>query len=753
MSDSNSVLSQYTAVPGNLFALLSRYRVAIPGIQRHYVQGADNPRAKDVRANFIRALFAAFTCPQGKLHLHFVYGPIDTNGEDTFTPVDGQQRLTTLWLLARYAAEQIEDGADKSAVLKLLSKFSYTDRIHATRFCQALTRDGSSWPKAADPQCAIPLQDWFLDYWKQDETVSSMLRMLSTIHEQWTEKEVDAKNMLEFLASRATFSLQIDNFADDIYMKMNARGLQLTQWENFKGKFAELLSEEPEKGARKEWNEQIEQLSNDYFERSGEQLPDDAFFALAARLAVYEVGVQTAQAKNDESEEVEKPNIGKQIKALSSFTQWGGELPFVPFSEFEEVLPEGARDEFARDYMTLINVILRDDIVRMPSPYWQTERIIRQSVFEPKNQNELDLSWLLFAYCKKYSRGGVLTENFARALRCVWNILENVERDSDSKKELERLLLFNNSFIQKCGPSLYAKVEESVTGEANQWQEERVKACIYADNENIAALQTAECYLHGRVRLAILNLKDKTPCINWGRINKLNALFEAWATGDDARKIIVMNIVAAEPYKLIDAIEISTNDKTLRALLTTRNDSKLQDHLDENIGSSGIPETPFSDACEGGGELPKWARDWRAVLLKIARGEDGYDCYQTSLWDRRVRWHHSGFYALYCMKTIKNALPINDWRIELGLNNNELGKWFKKFGDEFKDVSCNDYETHSGRIEINGRKMHLYFWKDKVAFVHDAVECPNHCVNVEVGEASDVPRAVNEALEKDSPQA
>lgn len=42
----NDILKYYIEVPDNLFVLLSRYRVVIPGIQRHYVQGAIIPKPK-----------------------------------------------------------------------------------------------------------------------------------------------------------------------------------------------------------------------------------------------------------------------------------------------------------------------------------------------------------------------------------------------------------------------------------------------------------------------------------------------------------------------------------------------------------------------------------------------------------------------------------------------------------------------------------------------------------------------------------
>lgn len=255
----NDILKHYIEVPDNLFALLSRYHVVIPGIQRHYVQGANNPKAESVRKQFIKEIFTAIEKKQNEFNLHFIYGPINTNGEDSFVPVDGQQRLTTLWLIARYAVEKAEPS-NRKELLRLLSRFTYEDRINAKRFCQALTCEDSRWDITQDPNPDILCQDWFVDYWKEDETVASMIRMLSTIYEEWNKHQdtITAEDILEAIASKIRFNLKIDAFGDDIYMKMNARGLQLTQWENFKAKFSEDLCED-----KKEWwGKEMEELSN-----------------------------------------------------------------------------------------------------------------------------------------------------------------------------------------------------------------------------------------------------------------------------------------------------------------------------------------------------------------------------------------------------------------------------------------------------------------------------------------------------------
>lgn len=153
------------------------------------------------------------------------------------------------------------EPSDRKDLLRLLSRFTYEDRINAKRFCQALTCEDSRWDITQDPNPDILCQDWFLDYWKEDETVASMIRMLSTIHEEWNKHNtITIEDVLTAIASQIRFELNIDRFGDDIYMKMNARGLQLTQWENFKGKFSEDLRED----IKESWDKEMEELSNSF---------------------------------------------------------------------------------------------------------------------------------------------------------------------------------------------------------------------------------------------------------------------------------------------------------------------------------------------------------------------------------------------------------------------------------------------------------------------------------------------------------
>lgn len=458
----NDILKHYIEVPDNLFALLSRYRVVIPGIQRHYVQGANNPKAESVRKQFIKEIFTAIEKKQNEFNLHFIYGPINTNGEDSFVPVDGQQRLTTLWLIARYAAEKAESSARKD-LLRLLSRFTYEDRINAKRFCQALTCEDSRWDITQDPNPNILCQDWFVDYWKEDETVASMIRMLSTIHEEWNKHQdsITAEDILEAIASKIRFELKIDAFGDDIYMKMNARGLQLTQWENFKGKFSEDLCED-----KKEWwVKEMEELSNRFFTCSDEQheLPDNAFFALYARIIAYEARESGV-------------DCGNGIKELAAYTHnhntWSQiELPFVPYSDFSGITNnESIASTVADTCVKMIKTVLGND--QNIVPYFGDSKLF-DTFFHPQNGNELDFTLCCYEYFKKFDN--IETKDFLKALRLMWNILENVDKQYEEPDNRVKLV---KKFIDLKDQTLYSpQIKEKIGSNApEQAKEEAEKA-------------------------------------------------------------------------------------------------------------------------------------------------------------------------------------------------------------------------------------------------------------------------------------
>ena len=161
--------------------LIHEHRIEIPIIQRDFAMGRDNVRAADIRENFIgdirETLLNEEVLP---MHLNFVYGKIrglsnieqikkkkelvinmidavksysknldlninvvidgleneeTSNHQTIFIPLDGQQRLTTLYLVHWYILKRINSEESLPLV-----NFSYKIRPTSKDFCEALVK-------------------------------------------------------------------------------------------------------------------------------------------------------------------------------------------------------------------------------------------------------------------------------------------------------------------------------------------------------------------------------------------------------------------------------------------------------------------------------------------------------------------------------------------------------------------------------------------------------------------------------------
>lgn len=232
--------------------LLKRKNIVIPIIQRDYAQGRKGKEF--LRERFLKQLFDALQDDAEPLVLDFVYGSTE---EDTLYPLDGQQRLTTLWLLHWYLALRAGTLSEDKNILK---HFSYETRVSSRTFCHKLCSISQPYQsQKADIAGFVRNQSWFYSAYEQDPTIQSMLRMLGGtdikdnndidiidgIEEYATQlklTEDKAKELLERLKSADSpisfYLLNMEDknmpLTDDLYIKMNARGKTLTDFENFK---------------------------------------------------------------------------------------------------------------------------------------------------------------------------------------------------------------------------------------------------------------------------------------------------------------------------------------------------------------------------------------------------------------------------------------------------------------------------------------------------------------------------------------
>lgn len=207
--------------------------IEIPLIQRDYAQGRDMPKVEDIRRRFVGALKKALINKE-PITLDFVYGEIDNNR--TLIPLDGQQRLTTLFLLHWYIARREGVSEDK---LAFLTKFSYATRYSAREFCKRLVspdyQPDFNRDRLSDE---ITDQSWMPLDWENDSTISAMLRMIDYIHVMFNNSCNNLWPRLE-AGCISFYFLPIKQLGatDDLYIKMNSRGKPLTEFENVKAEW------------------------------------------------------------------------------------------------------------------------------------------------------------------------------------------------------------------------------------------------------------------------------------------------------------------------------------------------------------------------------------------------------------------------------------------------------------------------------------------------------------------------------------
>lgn len=239
--------------PITLGQLLMRCpRIEVPLIQRDFAQGRETE--KEVRDDFLKALHEALTLPAEKytspLNLDFVYGSMEQGESGNFLPLDGQQRLTTLFLLHWYLAWRDGTRAEFESMLwdGKQSRFAYAVRPSSTEFFDQLVRYAPDVPPEDVLSVRKLLEDqpWFFLHWRLDPTIQSVLVVLDAIHGLFRSEGGLFARLVDEQTPAITFQLlPLKHFGltDDLYIKMNARGKPLTPFETFKARFETLLSE------------------------------------------------------------------------------------------------------------------------------------------------------------------------------------------------------------------------------------------------------------------------------------------------------------------------------------------------------------------------------------------------------------------------------------------------------------------------------------------------------------------------------
>ena len=400
MNSNTSSYKQYT-----FQELLKQYdKILIPMIQRDYAQGRTDKKATDVRNNLLNDIFS-----NQDVRFNLVFGSkekriIDNKETNCFIPIDGQQRLTTLFLLYLYGQKT------KKTDTKLdLSKFSYDTRRAASDFCKSVT--GEEWCVQNDNKVKVSdvIKDssWFMNYWAQDPTVEGMLNMLDAIHEKCKEdKSYPNLSKVTFYF----FDLESNGLNENLYLKMNSRGKPLTAFENLKAKMEKVLPnsttieercfpicDSAPKGSFKEkWKYFMDRNWMETF--WDKEHPEKYDESIAKFIVRFLSGYWAAFGEDKEQA------VTDELKSLNSKNDY---TDFIPFEPIKKVLDSGNAFPLLAHALTTITDNLKI------KPYWSDagENI------QVSEKTEYKIISVVFTQ--------VLFDGDNAAMRFAWNMAEN----------------------------------------------------------------------------------------------------------------------------------------------------------------------------------------------------------------------------------------------------------------------------------------------------------------------------------------
>ena len=441
-------------------------QIIIPIVQRDYAQGRTDSHATKVRDKFLNALYQAVT--DKPITLDFIYGDINDKGEVIL--LDGQQRITTLFLLYWYAAKKSQVPTIE---YDFLNRFSYETRYSSRHFCKELI---SYQPDLESPNTLsanIEDQNWFPLGWKKDPTIRSMLIMLDAIDAKFR----DVDNLWNKLISdRITFyflPIKDMGLTDELYIKMNSRGKPLSEFENFKAELEGELEKTDRELARQiatkidgTWTD----LLWHYKDEDG--TIDEAFmrlFRLVCQVLCYQSGETLHDEFNDNFCLLTKyfhyrvEGVEQNIEAFTSF-----------FDSWSEIAKSQSLQGFFEQYLGFVSAKGKSKI--SSRAYNNNLDLFKEAASSDKyTLPKLSLFYAFTLYIKH--RNEIQETEFRRRIRIVNNLIQNsADEISDNEKRvggnrMPAILRQIDSIILKGKINL----DEAISFNAHQLEEESSK--------------------------------------------------------------------------------------------------------------------------------------------------------------------------------------------------------------------------------------------------------------------------------------
>ena len=452
--------------PFSFKSFLEQYHVVIPMVQRDYAQGRTTDDVTRVRNRFLDAIKSYLVKSEDDndvMKMDFIYGETEQVRSTTtankqekiiVTPLDGQQRLTTLYLLHWYAAKK---GVVEASNYEFLNNFTYDIRPSSRDFCSHLLQYVPDWSLSFHDQLVD--QNWFMGEWLNDPTVIGMLVMLDSINYKFG----NIANLWEILTgekARIVFyflPLSENGLSDELYIKMNSRGKKLTAFEHFKAEYEDLYEKDSDEARTVNHKFDVEWADTFFPYRNQDDIVDNEFmkyFFYVSHILCYEQGIKKS---NDEFELIkliysDSPNAVANRKYLEdAFDCW-----------YRVMKDYGSIDNFFAKYLSGFTYE-KGKVTTFKSvyEYLDTQNFFHACVKLYQVNNNFSYSDFLFLYgiiTYLINKDAIKEDEFIDRLRTLRNLIWNsnsgeIRGDADYMKDL--LCEVKDLMLARCAESAW----------------------------------------------------------------------------------------------------------------------------------------------------------------------------------------------------------------------------------------------------------------------------------------------------------
>lgn len=391
---------------------INNYKIQVPYYQRDYAQGRTDRRIDNIRKVFVEELYQAIQ-GERQCHLGLVFGSYDTDNS-TFIAVDGQQRLTTVFLLHWYVAWKEDKLGDCQ---KLSKNFSWDTRSYSSQFVELLFKINRT-DNVID---AIKTNCNYFSIWENDPTVKGMLTMLEEIEKQYPKDECGlCQKLFSGDCSIKYDILKLEKNSDGkTYLKMNSRGRSLTTFELFKSKFIDGYKQSFANKFDGTWLNFMLEMSKD--DNGNFADPDISYMNFINEYTYMILSLHS----NDDSDKEYKHFIDAKMK---------DNLMDVPFISFEKYKPafeninsfEKFFDWICANYETIKCI---DGELRFPDSKFFADEIIKSSNPHFSHRTKV---FSLFKYAELTGYADVEKELYKRWNRVFRNLVANSQIDGNN---------------------------------------------------------------------------------------------------------------------------------------------------------------------------------------------------------------------------------------------------------------------------------------------------------------------------------